>query len=348
MNRKGELCVTAKLDLRQRHRAGSSRRLRLPRPRRRERRSLPQPARDAQGAARRPRDRAAHRHRPARPARRARSSTCSRAPTSRSSAGSTRSAASRSSSPRTAASTRTCSCRTTSAATPRPATSSSSRSSSSRRRSARRSRASSRCSAATRTRAWRSRSRCASTICRTSSRSRRASRRRSCRADVSDRDRAGRVDLTALPLVTIDGETAKDFDDAVYCASAGRGFRLIVAIADVSHYVKDGDPLDRDARERGTSVYFPRRVIPMLPEALSNELCSLKPRGRPPVHGLRHGDHRRRGDRELQVLSGRDALAGAAHLHAGVELAVGARSARRARRRRCCRSSTISTRCSRR
>ncbi len=96
-------------------------------------------------------------------------------------------------------------------------------------------------------------------------------------ATVTDGDRAGRVDLTALPLVTIDGETAKDFDDAVYCERKGKGFRLIVAIADVSHYVKDGDPLDRDARERGTSVYFPRRVIPMLPEALSNELCSLKP-----------------------------------------------------------------------
>jgi len=90
-------------------------------------------------------------------------------------------------------------------------------------------------------------------------------------------DRKDRVDLTALPLVTIDGETARDFDDAVYCEQSGKGFRLVVAIADVSHYVHDGDALDRDARERGTSVYFPRRVIPMLPEALSNELCSLKP-----------------------------------------------------------------------
>ena len=95
--------------------------------------------------------------------------------------------------------------------------------------------------------------------------------------DVRPADRDGRTDLTHLPLVTIDGETAKDFDDAVYCESDGRGFRLIVAIADVSHYVRDGDALDQDARERGTSVYFPRRVIPMLPEALSNELCSLKP-----------------------------------------------------------------------
>ena len=96
-------------------------------------------------------------------------------------------------------------------------------------------------------------------------------------AEVRPADHRDRTDLTALPLVTIDGETAKDFDDAVYCEPDGRGFRLIVAIADVAHYVRDGDSLDAEARERGTSVYFPRRTIPMLPEALSNELCSLKP-----------------------------------------------------------------------
>jgi len=95
--------------------------------------------------------------------------------------------------------------------------------------------------------------------------------------EVTERDLEDRIDLRDLALVTIDGETAKDFDDAVYCERKGKGFRLVVAIADVSHYVKDGDALDKDARERGTSVYFPRRVIPMLPEALSNELCSLKP-----------------------------------------------------------------------
>ena len=94
---------------------------------------------------------------------------------------------------------------------------------------------------------------------------------------VSAADMKAREDLRDYPFVTIDGETAKDFDDAVYCEKQGKGFRLLVAIADVSHYVKDGDALDREARLRGNSVYFPRRVIPMLPEALSNELCSLKP-----------------------------------------------------------------------
>jgi ribonuclease R len=94
---------------------------------------------------------------------------------------------------------------------------------------------------------------------------------------VRKQDLAGRRDLRGLALVTIDGETAKDFDDAVYCERAGRGFRLVVAIADVSHYVDHGDALDGDARTRGNSVYFPRRVIPMLPEKLSNGLCSLNP-----------------------------------------------------------------------
>jgi len=115
---------------------------------------------------------------------------------------------------------------------------------------------------------------------------------------VTDEDREGRTDLTKLPLVTIDGETAKDFDDAVYCeplqppqkgsnpalhpplgkGGSEGGFRLVVAIADVSHYVKHGDALDREAANRGNSVYFPRRVIPMLPEKLSNGLCSLNPK----------------------------------------------------------------------
>jgi len=90
-------------------------------------------------------------------------------------------------------------------------------------------------------------------------------------------DWKGREDVTGLPLVTIDSETARDFDDAVFCERQGKGFRLVVAIADVSHYVAAGGALDGDAYERGNSVYFTRRVIPMLPEKLSNGLCSLNP-----------------------------------------------------------------------
>jgi ribonuclease R len=94
---------------------------------------------------------------------------------------------------------------------------------------------------------------------------------------VREEDMQGRRDLRELHFVTIDGETARDFDDAVVAQREGKGFRLWVAIADVSHYVRNGDALDIEARERGTSVYFPRRVIPMLPEKLSNGLCSLNP-----------------------------------------------------------------------
>ena len=95
---------------------------------------------------------------------------------------------------------------------------------------------------------------------------------------VLDTDKHGREDIRDLPLVTIDGEDARDFDDAVYCEKQGAGWRLLVAIADVSHYVKPDTALDAAANERGTSVYFPERVIPMLPEELSNGLCSLKPK----------------------------------------------------------------------
>lgn len=94
---------------------------------------------------------------------------------------------------------------------------------------------------------------------------------------VQESDWRGRKDLRELPLITIDSETARDFDDAVFCEPQGKGWRLVVAIADVSFYVKPGDALDKDAFDRGNSVYFPRRVIPMLPEALSNGLCSLNP-----------------------------------------------------------------------
>lgn len=102
---------------------------------------------------------------------------------------------------------------------------------------------------------------------------------------VRPQDKKHRIDLTDVPLVTIDGEDARDFDDAVYCepVKTGRGkstftgWRLLVAIADVSHYVETGSAIDIDAYDRATSVYFPRRVIPMLPEKLSNGLCSLNP-----------------------------------------------------------------------
>ena len=93
-----------------------------------------------------------------------------------------------------------------------------------------------------------------------------------------ERDKSHRVDLRELPFVTIDGEDARDFDDAVWCEANRNGFRLCVAIADVSHYVAVGSALDEEASLRGNSVYFPERVVPMFPEVLSNGLCSLKPR----------------------------------------------------------------------
>ena len=95
---------------------------------------------------------------------------------------------------------------------------------------------------------------------------------------VSAAAKRGREDLRELPLVTIDGEDARDFDDAVYCEEVRGGWRLIVAIADVATYVSQDSALDREAQNRGTSVYFPNRVLPMLPEALSNGLCSLNPK----------------------------------------------------------------------
>jgi len=96
--------------------------------------------------------------------------------------------------------------------------------------------------------------------------------------EVGEADIAGRTDLRSLPLVTIDGEDARDFDDAVYAEPNAQGFRLVVAIADVSHYVKAGSVLDEEAYNRATSVYFPGFVVPMLPETLSNGICSLNPK----------------------------------------------------------------------
>lgn len=95
---------------------------------------------------------------------------------------------------------------------------------------------------------------------------------------VAAADKKERLDLRDVPLVTIDGADARDFDDAVYCEPRGSGWRLLVAIADVAHYVEPGAELDREAIRRGTSVYFPDRVVPMLPEVLSNGLCSLNPK----------------------------------------------------------------------
>ncbi len=100
---------------------------------------------------------------------------------------------------------------------------------------------------------------------------------KSFKKTVAEPAKAGRVDLRDVPLVTIDGEDARDFDDAVFCSKTPKGWKLLVAIADVSHYVQPGSALDSEAKNRSTSVYFPEQVIPMLPEVLSNGLCSINP-----------------------------------------------------------------------
>ena len=101
---------------------------------------------------------------------------------------------------------------------------------------------------------------------------------RSWPADVPAKAKEGREDLRHVPLVTIDGADARDFDDAVFCERQGEGWRLIVAIADVSYYVRADSPLDREARLRGTSVYFPDRVVPMLPQLTNHQLAGTSPR----------------------------------------------------------------------
>ena len=95
--------------------------------------------------------------------------------------------------------------------------------------------------------------------------------------EISAAEIARREDLRELPIVTIDGENARDFDDAVFVRRKGQGYELFVSIADVAHYVRPETALDQEAYARATSVYFPDRAIPMLPEALSNGICSLNP-----------------------------------------------------------------------
>jgi hypothetical protein len=116
-------------------------------------------------------------------------------------------------------------------------------------------------------------------------------------------DWKGREDITALPLVTIDGETARDFDDAVFAERKGKGWRLVVAIADVSHYVKPGMALDREAMERGNSVYFPRRDPDAAGKTVEWHLFA-ESGCRTPGHGLRHGHQRCRQDRQVPILPG--------------------------------------------
>ena len=126
-------------------------------------------------------------------------------------------------------------------------------------------------------RAWKPKLPFTRTACRSNFRREAVTEAESFGHAVSAAAKRGREDLRDMPLVTIDGEDARDFDDAVWCEAVRGGWRLIVAIADVASYVEPDSALDQEAQHRGTSVYFPNRVLPMLPEALSNGLCSLNP-----------------------------------------------------------------------
>ncbi len=152
-------------------------------------------------------------------------------------------------------------------------------------------------------------------------RRKRSSRRSACGDEVAEADKKGRVDLREQPFVTIDGADARDFDDAVYARKTQRGFKLWVAIADVSHYVDKDSPLDAEAQRRATSVYFPDHVVPMLPEALSNGLCSLNPGGGSAGRRLRDASRPCRPAQVVEVLFGGDPVARAAALRTGRRLA---------------------------
>ena len=153
-------------------------------------------------------------------------------------------------------------------------------------------------------------------ICRTNLRPRRLREAQAHREQVDAREANARVDLRELPLVTIDGEDARDFDDAVYAEPHPGGFRLIVAIADVSHYVRPGSAVDAEAQTRGTSV-LPDPCAADAPDRAVRSPVLARPARGSPVFCGRHGGQPQRRAEERALLPGGDALGGAPHLHAG-------------------------------